>query len=187
MAKKRSEQLREAMQQKIFVRFTSPFEDGYSRGYVLDVGKDFFVLLTTDETCRFNGFQCIRIKDVRNLREDPYSDFAVAALQARKQSVSKKPNVKLGSIAEMLLSISEISSLVTIHRHKIKPDSCWIGKLVGVNDLELSLLEIGPEAKWDTKWTKYKLKDISQVDFGGGYEEALFLVAGNPPKFKAKG
>jgi hypothetical protein len=186
MAKRGSEQLREAMKLKPFVRFTRPFDDGYTRGYVLDVGKDFFTMLITDETCRFNGFQCLRIKDVRKFRQDPYAHFYVAALEARKQYITRKPRIKLGSVAEILLSVQKESSLVTIYRETVKPDTCWIGKITKMTEREVSMLEIGPDAEWRDKPTTFKLKEITEIDFGGGYEEALSLVGGAAPKLKAK-
>lgn len=42
------------------------------------------------------------------------------------------------------------------------------------------MLEINPDASWDEAPTQYKLKEITEIEFGGGYEEALFLVGGNP-------
>jgi hypothetical protein len=71
--------------------------------------------------------------------------------------------------------------LVTIHREKIKPNVCWIGQVVQVRRGRLSLLEIGPDAKWDEEPTEYKVDEITRVDFGGGYEDALRLVGGKPP------
>ena len=180
------ERIREACAAAQFVRFEHAFEAGFNRGYVLDVGKEFFLFAMVDDTIRFDGFQCMRMKDVRKFREDPYAEFAAAALRARKESIARKPKVTVGSVAEILLSISKISSLVTIHRHKVKPDSCWIGKAIEVTDREVLLLEIGPDAKWDKKPTKFRLKEITEVEFGGGYEEALLLVGGEPAKLKTK-
>jgi len=44
----------------------------------------------------------------------------------------------------------------------------------------LSLQEIGPDAVWDEASTQYTLKQITRVDFGGDYEDALHLVGGSP-------
>lgn len=42
----------------------------------------------------------------------------------------------------------------------------------------VSLLEIGPGASWDDQPNEYKLRDITRIDFGGDYEQALHLVGG---------
>ena len=44
----------------------------------------------------------------------------------------------------------------------------------------LRFLEIDPDAVWEQKPTKINLSDITRVDFGGQYEEALHLVGGDP-------
>jgi hypothetical protein len=67
---------------------------------------------------------------------------------------------------------------VTIHREKVDPDVCAIGRVVEVKDGRVSLLEINPDATWNAKPKDYQLRDITRVDFGGEYEEALQLVGG---------
>ena len=44
----------------------------------------------------------------------------------------------------------------------------------------LSLLEINPDATWDTLPTTCRVSEITRVDFGGDYEGALDLVGGKP-------
>ncbi len=60
------------------------------------------------------------------------------------------------------------------------PDVCQIGRVMSVAATTLSLLEIDPGAVWDEAPTRYALKQITRVDFGGDYEEALHLVGGDP-------
>jgi hypothetical protein len=60
------------------------------------------------------------------------------------------------------------------------PDIGQIGRVVSVAAGKLSLLEIGPSAVWDETPTQYSLKQITRVDFGGAYEDALHIVGGNP-------
>ena len=50
-----------------------------------------------------------------------------------------------------------------------------------LNHIErVRFLEIDPDAMWAQKPTTIRLSDITRVDFGGGYEEALRLVGGEP-------
>jgi hypothetical protein len=56
--------------------------------------------------------------------------------------------------------------------------------VIGVSKSRLSLLEVGPDAVWDEKPAEVLLREITRVDFGGGYEEALHLVGGNPKALK---
>ena len=40
--------------------------------------------------------------------------------------------------------------------------------------------EIGPDAVWEEEAETYRVAQITRVDFGGAYEEALYLVGGDP-------
>jgi hypothetical protein len=174
-----------ATRSQVIVKFWSPFEEGSTEGYVLDIGPEFFLLLLVDDRMRFNGFQCLRLQDVRKLQVPAkYAAFVEAALRARGEQVEKRPKVRLDNIQELLLTANRAFPLVTIHREKVNPDVCHIGGVVKIKKGKVSLLEIGPDAMWDEKPTEYRLREITRVDFGGGYEEALTLVGGTRPGAK---
>ncbi len=52
---------------------------------------------------------------------------------------------------------------------------------VGWGKKSVRLLEVTPQAEWDEATTKWTFASLSRVEFGGGYEEALYEVAGAPP------
>ena len=60
------------------------------------------------------------------------------------------------------------------------PDVCWIGRETRVGETKVSILYIDPDAKWDEAPTEYRFSRITRVDFGGDYEDALYLVGGEP-------
>jgi hypothetical protein len=110
---------------------------------------------------------------------DPYGAFAEAALKKRGERV-KKPRVSVKDITKLLTSANRAFALVTIHREKVDPDVCWIGRIVRVEHGRVSLLKIEPGAIWDDEPTDYDLNEITRVSFGGNYEEALYLIGGDP-------
>jgi len=173
-------QLAKYMRSHQFIRFTRRFEQGSVRGYVLDVGQRFF-LLARQSDVRFDGFSCFRVGDVNGLKPDPYAAFTEAALKKLRVPIPKKPNVSVSTIEELLLSANRVFPLLTIHRETVDLGVCWIGKIKEVRQGQVSLLEIGPDAKWDSKPTAYSLNEITSVEFGGQYERALHLVGGSPP------
>ena len=69
---------------------------------------------------------------------------------------------------------------MAIHHEQVDPDVCRIGRVLRVSRGCVSLLEINPDATWDTAPTDYPLKEITEVNFGGDYEDALYLVGGDP-------
>lgn len=171
---------------KVLVKFTRPFEGGSFRGYVLDIGPKFFLLsLIGDDGIRFNGFSCLRLVDIRNLRvPHKYAAFIESALKKLRERKPNKPPVALDSLQELLRSASRHFTLVTIHRERVEPDVCHIGRIEEVTQGQLLIREIGPDAVWETEPETYRLAEITRVDFGGGYERALYLVGGEPTRRK---
>ena len=185
MSKKR-ERLVAYMEQRVYCRFESPFEPGFSHGYVLDVGPRLFLFLLVSDSLRFDGFECYRIADVRRLRVDPYARFAEEALRLQKQGVKTKPNVDLSSMEALLGSVAKLADLVAIDRAEVKAGVCWIGKLQRSTDGRFGILEIGPDAEWDSEPTQLELNEITRVGWGGAYENALKLVSDDRASKKAK-
>jgi hypothetical protein len=192
MARKRNSRLTLAFQNALLVRFSTPYEAETIEGYILDMGPEFFLLGVVDNDVRFNGFLCAPISDIKKLRVPaPYAEFIVAALRKRGGSIDKKPNIKLDSLPELLRSANRLFPLVTINRERVRPGVCEIGRVVEISKSHLFLREIDPGAVWEGKATKIRLRDITQVEFGGAYEEALHLVGGKPkplakPRIRAK-
>lgn len=146
----------------------------------MDVGPRFFLLALVSDRIRFDGFECFRCTDVKNLRPDPYAAFVEAALKNRGDRRPKKPRVSVERIDDLLLSAGRIFPLVTIHREQVNPHVCWIGRVLGIERGRVSLLEIGPDAIWEDAPEEYRTNEITRVNFGGDYENALELVGGVP-------
>ena len=180
-AMRQSPRLRAARRDRLLVQFTRPFESGSVNGYILGVGPRFCLVAIVEEASRFNGFQCFRLSDVRELQvPHKYAAFAEAVLKRRGKRIPRTPRVSLASIKALLISASRRFPLVTIHRERIDPDVCEIGRVLHVRNGRVSLLEINPDASWDYEPTEYRLADITRVDFGGEYEDSLHLIGGAP-------
>jgi|SRR5579859_1483647 len=177
----KSLQLKEFMRSRRLVRFNRRFEEGTVRGYVLDVGPKFFLMALVSDQIWFDGFGCFRVSDVRQLRVDPYSRFAEEALKKRGEKKPGKPRVSVKTVQDLVLSAGRSFPLVTLHREEIDPDVCWIGRVLEVTPEIVTILEICPDGSWESSPEKYRLSEITQVDFGGNYEDALYLVGGEPP------
>jgi len=184
MQKSLSSRLKGFMLSRSLVRFSRRFEKGTVHGYVLDVGPQFFLLALVSDRIWYDGFECFRIFDVIKLRPDPYEPFVEQALRARGEKWPGKPRISLKNIHELVLTAGRAFPLVAIHREKIDPDVCWIGRIVEVTPELVKILELGPDAVWETTLEEYWLKEITHVNFGGDYENALYLVSGEPTKHR---
>jgi hypothetical protein len=178
------QRLEEAARRRYLIRFHRRFEDHRITGFVLDVGPKFFLLALVSDRIRFDGYECLRISDVRTIElpTGPMLAFVQSALRKRGERLGRKPRIDLSAMDRLLLSANRLFPLVTIHREKADPDVCWIGRIRGIDRGRVSLLEINPDATWDEAPTEHRVADITRVDFGGDYEDALYLVGGEPPK-----
>jgi hypothetical protein len=180
MQQKTKSQLALALRDKVLVRFASVFERGTANGYVLDIGPQFFLIALVSDGLRLNGFQCYRLSDIRKLQvPDKYARFHEAVLRKRGLRIPKKPPVVVSSLAKLLLTANRAFPLVTVHRERVDRSACWIGRVVGLRKGRVTLLEIGPGAAWDVELETYRLSEITRVDFGGDYEDALHLIGGS--------
>jgi hypothetical protein len=179
MANRRSSKLATALHDNLLVKFTRPLERGSVLGYVLDIGPRFFLVALVDDRIWFNGFQCFRLSDVRELEvPHKYAAFVEAALKKRGQRMPSKRRINLASLEDMLLSADRAFGLVTIHREQADPGVCEIGRVICAGEGRVKLHEINPDASWDEEPKEYRLSEITRVDFGGDYEAALQLVGG---------
>jgi hypothetical protein len=175
-------ELRAFMRGKRMVRFERRFEPNFITGYVVDVAADLFLLLHVDDSIRFNGFQVCRNRDVRRLRAEPRADFIQTVLRRRRDRRPVKPRLRLDDFSEVLRSAARHVPLVTIHRESVDPGVCHIGAVVEVGERRVVLREIGTDGTWDPCLEEYALREITRVDFGGAYEDALLIVGGRPPR-----
>lgn len=180
MPKASPSQLASAKSKQTLVRFKSRFDHSSVRGYILDVGPKFFLVAVVSDRIWFDGYECFRVGDVRDLRPDPHTAFAESALQIRGERLPEKPRISVASIEELLTSASREFPLVTVHREQMDPDVCWIGRILGIERGRVSMLEITPQAKWEGKPSIYRLNQVTRVSFGADYEAALHLVGGDP-------
>ena len=92
MSQKGNSKLVEALCNKSLVKFWNPYDSGSTQGCILDIGLRFFLLGLVSGEMRFNGFQCLRLSDLRRVQvPDPYSDFIITALRKRGESIRRKP------------------------------------------------------------------------------------------------
>ena len=181
MAKNMSiaQQLELACENRCVVKvFRSSIEQGASLGYVLDVGPEFFLLAYVGDDIRFDGFQAIRTDLVSEVQSQHANNkFVERALQLRGLEIPTHPGIDITSISMLIKSVSSDYPLIVLHREIVDPDVCHIGAFESIDDTEVGIIEINPDATWDEDEMPYKLTEITRIDFAGGYESALALVA----------
>jgi hypothetical protein len=172
--------LRQAMADQTLVQVSTCFEDMKVTGYVLDVGPGFFLLAVVNDRIWYEGFEAFRLPDVTQVEPARGAIFIEAALEKRGENRPARPDVSLSDIETLVRSANAAFPLVTLHTEMEDAEVCWIGRVLDIADSEISLLEISPSAVWDDAPTPYRLADITRVGMGADYEDALYLVGGEP-------
>lgn len=160
------------------VDFKRPrIDDEYLRGFVLDYSDSLTLLNLLNHDFYLNGFTVIRNNDITKTRTYDKDDYFLnMALRLKSIKPARKPKIDLTDWASVLQTAQKRFPLITIHREAISNKVCYIGKLISVTEKTFSLYDIDPDANWDRPYRR-KLADLTKVDFGGGYEDALWRVA----------
>ena len=171
------------------VRFKrKPLDESSLYGFVMACSETLTLLhLLETATYTLNGYSVIRNEDVSLYavydRPDYYYDSKVLRLKGIKPQ--PRPEISLESFPDLLTSIARLYPLFTIHRELMDNDICFVGRLAGMTPKTFTLNEVDDCAEWIGP-RRYKFSDITKIDFGGGYEEALALVARPDMKRKRK-
>lgn len=150
--------------------------DSWTDGFVVDANEEMVLLQLVDDSVRLNGYQILFLEDISDFAHPaPFNEFQKRVLKLRGEEVVD-PEVDLDDLAVLLIDISEEFGLVTLHREEVEPDSCEIGRVIRADAVTYELEEIGSDARWFDDTFEYDLYDITRIEFGGAYEEALILA-----------
>jgi hypothetical protein len=175
--------LDQAMRRRMIVRIRRKKDVGWFDGYVVEISEKWILILHIHHGITYDGFQAIRRQDVSAIEiPGPYASFYKAAIAKRGLRRPKKPKINLLSTDQLLQSAGKNFPIVTIHRERTDPDVCQIGQIVSVTPTSVTLLEVAANAEWYEIPTTYPLAQITRINIGGKYEEALALVAKKPRK-----
>ena len=148
-------------------------------GYIVGYSKDLLALANLTEHINFSGFEIIRIEDITHLDlPHPHGEFIEEALTLRGLTTPELPEgVDITSFKTLLKSLAGNLPLVTLIREIEDADACYIGSIHTVDDIFVSIFEIDADAAYEHSPTRFLLRELTRVDFGGLYEDALHQVA----------
>jgi len=159
-----------------------PIDEHPLEGFLLEQTKELILLnLVNSEVVCLNGYSVVRRRDVRKLKIERKDAFMIRALHLKNIAPSKPSGVSLAGWPVLLESLTREFPLFTIHQEWLDSEVCFVGRLATVSVRTFGLKEIDPDARWNRS-RSYKFKDLTKVDFGGGYEDALARLAATSTK-----
>ena len=123
-----------------------------------------------------NGYCVIRNNDVRRWEPLGPETFMGRALRLKGIAPVFLDSLSLQSWPNLLEAAGRSFPLITLRREVMNPNVCYIGRVQSMTEKVVALKEIDPDARWEGI-RRYRFRDLTKVDFGGGYEAALMLVA----------
>lgn len=145
-------------------------------GFVIDVGRELFALEVVDQDIKRNGVNVMRIKDISKLDvPTKYEAFQKRVLELRQdESNDVIKQINLTNWQTAVRTMGELFDLISIAEEEDDPDSVDIGELVETTNEFCVLRAIKPSGEWDDDY-EYDYSEITRVDAGGRYEQALML------------
>ena len=148
------------------------------QGVVLSVSNDLVLVHRLSDAIHLDGYGVLRTSDVTQFESRPrYGPFYQRALKVRRERPKLPQGIELDGMGNAIESASRAFSLVTVHREAISRDTCAVGRIRTLTAKTIILRCLTPMAKWDGDYPRYRLSDITLLDFGGQYEDALARVA----------
>lgn len=150
------------------------------QGVVLALSDKRVLLAGLREGAYLNGYQVLRVHDLVDV--EPETRFR-SFLQRHHTWPPAHPAVdlELSDLRSIITAGASVAGVVSIYREAKRPGTVLIGAPIEWTKKSLWLLPITPQCSWKDHMDQIKLKDITQVGFGGDYETAVLEVAGPMP------
>jgi hypothetical protein len=148
-------------------------------GYIGDFSAKLILIEVIGDNVRLDGCNILRKKDITALEvPNPRAEFYEKALRLQAERRGKHPALQLDNVRTALETVNAASPLVVIHRESIDPDVCEIGRILEFKTRSFVMQMMDLHAEFHEEIDTYDYTEITRIDFGGGYENALALVAG---------
>jgi len=179
------DELKKALKNKSLIRVFRDQIDGdeiYSDGYVVDLSNDWVLLHFLDERIVFDGYCLLRLCDISKISQVDNFKFIERAIELKGLKKAQKVELKnsILSFSYFLEEISRLHGLVALSEEISDPNSSYVGKIGKIELDKVELRNISTTGEW-LNTEIFDTSNITRVDFGGEYLNALNLVINNSP------
>ena len=151
---------------------------GSISGFIVDFSDSLVLFHTLEtDTFRLNGYSVIRTEDISHYRVFRRAEYwQVRAVSHFCLKPIRPAGISLTTVPDLLKSIAKHYPLITLHSEKANPDVCFIGALTSMMERTFTIENLDCNGEWGGL-RRMKFSDVTRVDFGGGYENALAATA----------
>lgn len=159
----------------------SPVTDHSLRGFVVQANRRFVLLNVIDDSFFLNGFSIFptdticRFRVVENRRADM---IRYVLTQRYPEGYPQRPLFDTGELKDFsfLERVHGGYPIITVFREEIDDTVCAVGRVERIKRKSFRLEAMDVDAGWDDV-EKFRYRDVTRIDFGGHYEEALWMYA----------
>ncbi len=153
-----------------------------STGYLVGQGERFILLHLMNDDLDLDGYQALRIKHITRFETDfARRPFYEKVLAMKQQAAAKPEGIDLDAASSLLRSVDERFPLITVHRERLYPEECEVGRIRALFRRTYLLHWMTPEATWEVDDRRARYADVTRVEFDRRYENTLALVSGAKP------
>ena len=188
MVNKRTEKLAEIVGTQSLVQFDRTPVDRYRiTGYVVGLSERLVLIhLVQDQVMNLNGYVGIRRSDIKRYKVfSSDGDFMPRVLPLLRIEPIPRPDLDTTGIFSLLSSAREVFPVLGIETEVTEPDAVFIGTVENLSSRAVVLRQIDTAGCW-MEPTEFRLKDITKVILGDGYQEALALLTRHEAKDKER-
>jgi hypothetical protein len=168
-------EMSQAMAHETLVGITRSLDGRTWRGYIVGLEDDWVLLHNVNgASMRLNGYTALRVGDITQVSED--ESFAATALRLRGERPRAQDDLLLIDLPGLLSSAGPLFPLIAIFRETTQNGGCYIGKVQKLGRKRVTLAAVNRGGEWVEPY-KFCYKDVTRIDLGDGYLDALWLVA----------
>jgi hypothetical protein len=157
-------------------------------GYVVGIGSKWVVLSMIDDRARPDGFSAVRRRDITSVKRARGSEGFIRRtleLDEHWPPATVPGEVDLGRTRGVIEGLTAAFPLICLMIEREDSNVAFIGRPQTYSEKTLYMREVTPNAEWRgarrRDWSRWSFGELTRIDAGGGYEAALFRVAGEPP------
>lgn len=150
------------------------------QGVVLELSEEWVLLADIRDGAYLDGYRVLRLTDL--VQVEPETTF-LSFLHQHNVWPPARPSTgfALSDPRTIITGAVSATGVVCVYREAKRPGKLLIGVPVQWRKKSLWLLPVTPQCHWEQLMDKVRLKDVTQVSFGGDYETAVLEVAGPMP------
>lgn len=149
------------------------FEIAMTDGYVIALTNDWVVMHTLDAGIYLDEIVMLRIEDVAQVwfrDDDAYHRRATAALGESVASFDCNANA---SAADLIEAASAWADIFATHFEVLDGEPFFIGRLIKLRNKSFDMHYLGRDGVWAREVERWKYRDVTRIELGGRYLNAL--------------